>query len=144
MPKYVKPTLKTKYHIDFQWWQQNNNNLSSYLLDHVCDQFRDLAEAGSPGQTIDWIDPDTGQVFSIDRLWYDVHINCGQLPDFVPESLPLTASVFRLFIANNNVPLTAVEMSQQLNKKDARTILRTISGHTIYKGIRPATPPISK
>lgn len=144
MAKYIKPTLKTKFHIDFEWWQTEGQNLRNYLLEHVCRQFKDLAEASPEGQTIDWIDPQTGQVFSIDRLWYDIQINCARQPDFIPESLTLTASIFRLFIANNNTPLTPVEIHQQLNKKDAPTILGIIGGNNIYKGIRAVTVPVLK
>lgn len=92
---------------------------------------------------MDWVDPETGQVFTIDQLWYTLQTQCSQKPDFLPEQLPLTASIFRLFIANNNTPLTPVEIHQYLHKKDARTILRTIGGRTIYQGIRPVTPLIS-
>lgn len=144
MAKYIKPTLKTKFHIDFEWWQAEGHNLRQYLLEHICLQFKDLVEASPEGQTIDWIDSQTGQVFSIDRLWYDIQINCARQPDFIPESLTLTASIFRLFIANNNTPLTPVEMHQQLNKKDASTILGIIGGNNIYKGIRAVTVPVLK
>lgn len=143
MAKYVKPTLKTKYHIDFNWWAQEGRSLHRALLDQLCDECRATVGADPEIKTMDWIDPETGQVFTIDQLWYTLQTQCSQKPDFLAEQLPLTASIFRLFIANNNTPLTPVEIHQYLHKKDARTILRTIGGRTIYRGIRPVTPLIS-
>jgi hypothetical protein len=142
MAKYIKPTLKTKFHIDFIWWQKQGRNFRRYLLEHVCNECKDIVEAEPEGQTIDWVDPETAQVFTIDWLWYIIHTNCSQQPDFIPPELPLVASVFRLFIANNNTPLTPVEIHQELQKKDATIILRTLGGRTVYKGIRPVTPPV--
>ena len=144
MAKYVKPTKTTKFHIDFNWWKQKGRNLRSYLLEHLCDDYRNLADADTESKTIDWVDPDTGQVFAVDRLWYTIRSHCSQNPDFIPDNLTLTASIFRLFIANNNTPLTPAEMHQQLRRKTPILILRTIGGHTIYKGIRPATVPVNK
>lgn len=112
-------------------------------MEHACPECREKFEAEPEAKPVDWIDPETGQVFSIDSLWYDIHAHCSQTSSFLDENLALTAAVFRLFLANNNTPLTPVEMHQQLQKKDARTILRTIGGHKVYKGIRPVTIPVS-
>jgi len=144
MAKYVKPTKLTKFHIDFNWWQQKGRNLRSYLLEHLCDDCRDLVEADLEVKTMDWIDPDTGQVYTLDRLWHVIRSHCSQNPEFISGNLTLTASIFRLFVANNNTPISPVEMHQQLNRKDPKLILRTVGGRTIYKGIRPATVPVNK
>ncbi len=143
MARYVKPTLQTKFHIDFGWWKKKGQNLRRHLLEHACPECKAVFEAETESKPVDWIDPETGQVFAVDPLWYAIHTHCSQDPSFLDENLALTAAVFRLFLANNNTPLTPVEMHQQLHKKDARTILRTIGGHNIYKGIRPVTIPVS-
>lgn len=143
MAKYIKPTLKTKYHIDFDWWGQEERNFHRTLIDQLCNECRSALEADPEVRTMDWIDPETAQVFTIDQLWHVLRTECGRKSDFITEQLPLTASIFRLFIANNNTPLTAVEIHQQLRKRTARTILRTISGRRIYNGIRPVYPLFS-
>jgi len=61
MAKYVKPTKTTKFHIDFNWWEQTGRSLRSYLLEHLCDDYRDLTESDSEPKMIDWVDPNTGQ-----------------------------------------------------------------------------------
>lgn len=142
MAKYVKPTLNTKFHIDFQWWAKKNNNLRSHLMEHACLTCREMVEADPDPKYMDWVDPETGQIHHIDQLWHLVRAQCSEEADFIPENLTLIAAIFRLFIANNNTPLTPVEIHHHLQKKDARLILRTIGGRTVYKGIRPVTPPV--
>ena len=143
MAKYIKPTLRTKFHIDFQWWADEGRNFRRALLDQLCAECREAVENDPEPRTMDWIDPDTAQVFTIDQLWHILHTQCAQKPDFLDEDLALTASVFRLFIANDNKPLTSSEIHQQLRKKSAHTILRTIGGRRIYKGIRSVIPLLS-
>ncbi len=144
MTKYVKPTLKTKFHIDFSWWNQGGKNLHRYLLSHTCAECAALVEQNPDVQTIDWVDPETGQVFAIDRLWHTINTHCSKTAGFIPETLPLAETIFRLFIANDNTPLTPIEIQQKIQKKDSKTILRTIGRHIIYRGIRPAAPLVSK
>lgn len=143
MAKYVKRTLETKFHIDFEWWQKEGRFLKTYLQSHACPEAKQLyAEEYNNNTTYDWIHPETGQVFSIDILWHLIHTHCSQEPDFITEQVPLTTAIFRLFIANNNIPLTPLEIQERLPKKSAETILKTIGGHKIYNGIRPVTPLI--
>jgi hypothetical protein len=137
MAKYVRPTLETKFHIDFGWWQRPGQNLSGYLQRHLCPQAKTLHPDYSPHQTFDWVNPDTGEVYPIDLAWHVIHTHCSQSPDFIDEHMSLTTVIFRLFIANNNTPLTVLEIHDKLKKKSPELILKTISGHQIYEGIRP-------
>lgn len=139
MAKYVKPTLDTKFHIDFSWWQKKGQNLRAHLQGHACNQARELYQQATAesDSTFDWIDPDTGEVFQIDLLWHFVHTHCREEPDFITDLTPLTTAIFRTFIANNNTPLTPVEIHNRLQKKSPELILRTIGRHQVYKGIRP-------
>ena len=58
--------------------------------------------------------------------------------------MPLTAAVFRAFVANDNAPLTPIELHQILGRKSANLILGTISGGQVYQGIKPVTVPVRK
>lgn len=136
MAKYIKPTLDTKFHIDFEWWQKTKQALKIDLSSHACADVQEQYEAQEQ-KAFDWIDPDTGQVFNIDLMWYLVHTHCSQQPDFIDSRMPLTTAIFCLFIANDNAPLTPVEMYERLQKKTPDLILRTIGGRNVYKGIRP-------
>jgi len=140
MAKYVKPTLQTKFHIDFTWWPKQGLALKADLAAHLCPEAQELlAQYDEADQHFDWIDPDTGEVFNIDLLWYLIHTHCSQQPEFIDERMPLTTAIFCTFIANNNAPLTPTELYEKLQKKTPELILRTIGGRNVYKGIRPVT-----
>lgn len=134
MAKYVKPTLDTKFHIDFAWWQKQRQSLGAYLQSHLCSEARANQQ---DAQTFDWVNAETGEVFQLDLLWYSIQAHCSQQPNFIDENMPLTRSIFRLFIANDNTPLTPLEIHAKLQKKTPDLILRTIGGHQVYDGIRP-------
>ena len=138
MAKYVKPTVDTKFHIDFSWWLGKGQNLRAYLLSHACPECKAQAQE-SEGQTFDWVDPQTGEVFQIELLWHLIQSHCSQTPDFLDSRIPLTSAIFRTFIAGDNTPLTPVEIHEQVAKKDPKLILRTVGGRVVYKGIKPVT-----
>lgn len=138
MAKYVKPTLETKFHIDFGWWQQHGQSLEVDLQAHLCPEAEaQYADVDDAAQTFDWIDPETGEVFQINLLWHLVQAHCSQQPDFINDYMPLTTAIFCTFVTNNNVPLTAVELYEHIQKKTPEVILKTIGGYKVYKGIRP-------
>ena len=50
-------------------------------------------------------------------------------------------AVFRVFIANGNQPLTVPELSARIGREgQADTVLRTLAGQRVYKGLRPLQP----
>ncbi len=137
MAKYIKPTLDTKFYVDFSWWNEKGHNLRSQLLGHLCLECKDAI--GDPGQSevFDWVSGETGEVFQIDMLWHVIRTHCSRQPSFIDDHTPLTAAIFRTFIANDNTPLTPIELYEKLQKKNPELILRTIGGRQIYQGIRP-------
>lgn len=141
MAKFVRPTIDTKFYIDFSWWQQKGQNLRAFLLSNACPDCQRLAE-DTQDQTFDWINPETGEVHEIDVLWHIVHTHCQHDPNFVDHRIPLTSAVFRIFILNDNTPLSPVELHQQIRKKSPDLILKTIGGRQIYKGIKPFVPSV--
>ena len=136
MAKYVKPTLETKFHVDFSWWQEKGENLRAYLQGHTCAGCDEMAQ-DAQDKIFDWVDPETGQVSQIDILWHVIHTHCQDDPEFFDSRVPLTSAIFRAFIANNNTPLTAAELHERIPKKSPDLILRTIGKRIVYKGIKP-------
>jgi len=138
MARYVKPTLDTKFHINFAWWAKQDNKFKVQLRGQACPEcLADYEDAES--QNFDWIDPESGEVFQIDLLWHLIYKHCGQNPDFIEETMALTTAIFRAFIANNNSPLTVDEIHEIVKQKSPSLILRTVGGHKVYQGIRPVT-----
>ena len=132
----VKPTVDTQYHIDFNWWGQNDRNWRVYLRNYLCDEHQKSFSEIETNEVVDWVDPDTAEVHSVDGLQHILITHCAKQELFITHQTTLVDSVFRLFLANGNTPLSSIELGEQL-RRDANTILRTISGIRVYKGLRP-------
>jgi len=132
----IKPTLDTKFHIDYDWWKnREERELRVYLLSHLAPEQREFFTAHRSTEEVDWIDPVTAEVKKVDALQRALH-EASQKPDFITPYTSLVDAVFRAFLANNNMPLTPVELSERTGRQPM-TILRTLAGGTVYKGIRP-------
>lgn len=136
MARWVRPTLNTKFHIDFDWWEQNNRRLRVYLRQHLCAGCRELYPSHRDSKEVDWVDPDTAEVYQVDGLWQALRTHCSLEPDYITDSTPLTNAIFRVFLANGNIPLTPVELSERV-KRPADQILQTLAGKQIFDGIKP-------
>ncbi len=133
----VKPTLDTKFYVDYSWWERSDEDLRTYLLSHVLPEQRDRLSAAEVGSMIDYINPETAEVFQLDELQFAIK-KAAEDPNFINPQTSLVDSVFRVFLANNNIPLSPRELAEQTGR-NATTILKTFSGTRIYKGIRPYT-----
>jgi hypothetical protein len=58
------------------------------------------------------------------------------LEGFVTNHTSLVDAVFRTLLANGNTPLSPEELSSRLDRP-AMTILLTLTGLQVYKGLRP-------
>jgi hypothetical protein len=132
----VKPTLDTKYHIDYTWWEKNQEeDLRTYILSHLPQEQRDKLAQSDKTAVLDYVHPDTGEVFEVDEIGLAVQI-AARDPNFINQQTSLIDSVFRVFLSNGNQPLSAHELEERTGRP-AATILKTIGGTRVYKGIRP-------
>jgi hypothetical protein len=89
---------------------------------------------------IDWVDPETAEVRRMDGVQYMLTTHCAHQPDYLQQQTSLVDAIFRVFLANGNIPLSALELAEKINKPNqANTILKTLGGARVYKGIRPIT-----
>jgi hypothetical protein len=132
----VKPTLDTPFHIDFEWWQTHDSDWRVFLRNLLCDAHQSAYAAQDDDVVVDFVDPETAEVKSVDGLLHTLLNHCAKSLDFITKDSSLISIVFRVFLANDNHPLSANELSQKINRP-ANTILVTLSGTTVYKGIRP-------
>ena len=132
----LKPTIKTPFHIDFEWWKQNERDWHVFLRSFLCAEHQEIFAETEEGDSLDWIDPQTAEVKPVDGIQHALISHCAQLPDFVSQRTALVEAIFRLFLANGNIPMTAEDLSEKLGKP-ADTILRTIAGPRVYRGFRP-------
>lgn len=136
----LKPTAKTPFHIDFEWWKQNERDWHVFLRSFLCAEHQEAFASIEEGELIDWIDPQTAEVKPVDGVQHALISHCAQLPDFVNQRTAVVEAIFRLFLANGNIPMTAEDLSKKLGKP-ADTILRTIAGPRVYRGLRPILSP---
>ncbi len=132
----VKPTINTPFHIDFNWWMQNDNNWRVYLHDCLCSEHQAAFSINEESESIDWVDPETAEIQQVDGLQNILITHCAKQPGFLTSNSSLVDVVFRVFLASGNVPLTPQEISQRIGRQ-ADTILRTLAGPVVYKGLRP-------
>lgn len=132
----LKPNAKTPFHIDFEWWQQNERDWHIFLRSFLCAEHQEAYASMEEGSLVDWIDPQTAEVKQVDGVQHVLITHCAQLPDFVNPRTAVVEAIFRTFLANGNIPMSAEDLSVKLGKP-ADTILRTIAGPRVYRGLRP-------
>lgn len=132
----IKPTLDTRYHIDYSWWERSDaEDLRTYLLSHLLPEQRDRFSQGMPDRLVDFVDPETGEVRQLDELGIALQL-AAKDENFINPHTSLVDSIFRVFLSNGNQPLSPNEL-ENLTGRSASLILKTLSGGRIYKGIRP-------
>lgn len=132
----LKPTTKSPFHIDFAWWEKNDRDWRVFMQSLLCAEHQiTLADMTAEAQ-IDWIDPKTAEVHQVDGIRHVLMTHCALQPDFLDEHTTVVEAVFRLLLVNGNKPMTALEFSKKLGRP-ADTILRTLTGPRVYRGLRP-------
>ena len=132
----IKPTIQTRYHVDFEWWQKNENDWHVHLSSLLCPEHKEMLAEFQNGELIDFVDPETAEVRPIDGIQQAILSHCARQPEFVTGQTALVEAVFRTFLANGNSPLSVEELAERLDRP-ANTILVTLSGARVYRGIRP-------
>jgi hypothetical protein len=132
----VKPNVNTPFHIDFEWWKKNERDWHVYLRSLLCAEHQEAFANTEEGQAIDWVDPATAEVKPVEGVQNALMTHCVRQPDFLTQQTALVEAVFRLFLSNGNAPMTSNDLSAKVNRP-AETILRTLAGARVYKGIRP-------
>lgn len=132
----VKPGLETPFHIDFDWWKNHDSNWRVYLYSCLCSEHQSLFSEADQDSWIDWVDPQTGAVRQIDGLQNILINHCAKQPGFITQNTTMVDAVFRVLLASGNTPMTVVEIAAMINKP-ADMILRTLTGGTTYRGLKP-------
>jgi len=135
-PSLVKPSVNTPFHVDFVWWQKNERDWHVYLRTLLCAEHQEAFANMEEGQTIDWVDPVTAEVKPVEGVQNTLMMHCVKQPGFLTAQTALVEAVFRLFLTNGNMPMSSSELGAKLNRPP-ETILRTLVGARVYKGIRP-------
>lgn len=121
----------TRWAIDLKWMKLNNRSLSILARDALCPKCQKRLKI------------DTGEVRAYDLLKATQNC-CSHSQDFITSSLPVQESIFRIFLANGNMPLTLEELNERLNQrrgpdvyKASSTILYRLLVNDQHYGLRP-------
>lgn len=134
----IKPKVTSPFKIDFDWWKKHDRDWRVYLRSFLCEKHQALFEKMENDEVIDWVDPQTAQVTQVDGLLHILTTHCAKQEGFLTNRMALVDLVFRLLLSNGNQPMTPEELGKILNRPPT-TILRTLSGFRVYKGIRPVS-----
>lgn len=132
----LKPTARTPFHIDFEWWKKNERDWHVFLRSLLCPEHQEAFAELEEGSMIDWIDPQTAEVKQVDGVQHALMSHCALLPEFFDPRTAMVEAIFRIFLVNGNTPMSAEEISRKLGRP-TDTILRTIAGPRVYRGLRP-------
>ena len=132
----LKPSIKTPFHIDFEWWKKSERDWHVFLRSLLCQEHQDAFVNVEEGEMIDWIDPQTAEVKPVDGVQHALMTHCAMLPEFSSERTAVVEAIFRTFLVNGNAPMSAEDLGKRLGRP-ADTILKTIAGPRVYRGLRP-------
>ncbi len=134
-PSLIKPSLDTPFHIDFSWWRQNDREWRVFLRGLLGEEQGAKLDDLDLDTQVDWVDPQTAEVKQVDALQYllSSHYAQGEVEE---SGSSMIESIFREFLKNSNSPLSANQLGEALGRP-ASTILRTLAGGRVYRGIRP-------
>ncbi len=132
----ARPTLETKFHIDYEYWDRADRDLNIYLRSHLCSEHQEVYADIEADTLVDSVNPKTAEVSRVQGIQHVLISHCALQPDYLTPQTTMVNAIFRVFLSNGNSPLTSKELGEILNRP-ARTILRMLSGGRVYKGIRP-------
>lgn len=123
---------ETRFYIDYSWWESSNMSLQTYLQTSLGGDIT----IDTTVESVDMIDPHTGEVRQVSGFEYTVQSFFQQMPSNYLERLSLIDACFCVLLANGNRPMRASEIAEQINRLPD-VVFRTLRGPRIYKGIRP-------
>ncbi len=134
LTKIKRATPDTRFFIDFDWWEESNLDLKTYLMTRL--SLGEDASLDTEFDQVDLVDPQTGEVHQVDGFQYIVQAYFHQLPADFLTNASLVDAAFCVLLANANKPMTAREMAERIERAP-EVVVRTLGGPTIYQGIRP-------
>ncbi len=93
--------VETRWFIDLNWYQRNNRSILALIQGYLC--ARCAGRLKSKG-------------VSAADLLATIGDCCSRTPGFITRRLPVRESIFRLFLAGGNQPLTLEELGRQLSE----------------------------
>jgi hypothetical protein len=132
----ARPTIQTHFHIDFKWWQDRDRDWRVFLQSLLCPEHQEVFAELPDDHLVDFVEPVTAEVQRVDGLQHILITHCAKMEGFISPHTTLVDAIFRIFLANGNVPMSPVELAQ-ISGRASDLILRVLTGEQIYRGLRP-------
>jgi len=132
----LRPTLDTKFHIKYDWWDREDSDLEIFLRSHLCQKHQEAFAELDASALVDNVDPESGEVTRVPGIQNILITHCAQQPNYITRQTTMVNAVFRIFLANGNAPLSAREIGERLGR-NPNLVLRTFTSPQVYRGIRP-------
>jgi hypothetical protein len=130
----ARPTEKTRFHIDYEWWKTATDDLWMYTISHLPAELREHLSNDPEDEMVDAVSPETAEVRRLSPLDHAFQV-AARADDFYGPHVSLVDAVFRVFLVNGNTP-TSVRRLAKITGRPAATILKTIGGVQVYCGLR--------
>lgn len=134
--KFYRPTETTRFHVDYSWFDKNGQDVNVLIYKCLTPEQQERLATTPLGELLDYVDADTGEVRSVTRMVQVIRTERADDPTFIEPRMPISEAIFRVFLLNDNHPLTPVELAAKIDRKPAE-ILAYLGGRSIYNGIRP-------
>lgn len=134
--KLLRPTENTPFQIDYSWFEKNGQDVNVLIYKCLTPEQQERLAGSLADEAFDFVDEMTGEVRRVTRAMQMIRTERADDPTFINPKLPLAESVFRVFLLNDNQPLTPIELAARIGRKPSE-ILAQLGGRAVYNGIRP-------
>lgn len=134
--KIFRPTENTPFHVDYSWFEKNGQDVNVLIYKCLTPEQQERYADVPLDEVLDFVDENTGEVRRVTRILQIIRTERADDPTFINSRLPVAESVFRIFLLNDNQPLTPVELAARIERKP-KEILDLLGGRQVYNGIRP-------
>ncbi len=134
--KLLRPTENTPFHIDYSWFEKNGQDVNVLIYKCLTPEQQERLAGLPADEALDFVDEATGEVRRVTRALQMIRAERAGDATFISARLPLAESVFRVFLLNDNEPLTPIELAARIGRKPSE-ILAQLGGRAVYNGIRP-------
>jgi hypothetical protein len=101
-----------RWAINLEWLRKNNRSFTAMVKSSLCPKCRKKLK-------VDHVE------VKVNDLFKAIKTCCSKSVDFITPTLPIHESVFRIFLANGNQPLTLEELGSELNQRRGIDTYRT-------------------
>jgi hypothetical protein len=134
--RLFRPTENTKFHIDYAWFEKNGQDVKVLIFKCLTPEQQERFADSQTSELYDYIDVMTAEVTQVDPVLHTIRTQNVNDPNFITSRTPVAEAAFRVFLVNNNQPLTPLEMAARMNRRPAE-ILAQLGSRAVYNGIRP-------